>query len=70
MLVEVLVRLRKERTELAEEFLANPANRDSFEYGKACGAYHGLGRAIDMVEELLRDEDEREKGPESEGEWV
>ena len=46
--------------ETASTALAKPQGRDSFEYGRMCGAYLGLHEARTLLLDLLADEDEKD----------
>lgn len=44
---------------LAQEALAQPQHRDTFEYGRVVGMYAGLERAMTVLVELVRETEER-----------
>ena len=55
----LLQRLETEQAQLAKEALAQPQNRDSFEYGRVVGMYAGLERAVTVLLDLIKEEEER-----------
>lgn len=52
-------RIEREQAELAQEALARPAARDSFEYGRVVGIHAGLELAKELILKWYRDEEER-----------
>lgn len=52
-------RLDQEQSDYAKEALTRPRGQSEFDYGYAVGLYAGLQRARDVLENMLRDEDER-----------
>lgn len=58
-LAVLLQRLDAEMATLASEALAQPAARDSFEYGRVVGLYGGLQRAKSILTETVRDAEEK-----------
>lgn len=57
---KLLVSLIELRSRIAHEGLAAPKDGSSFEYGRVVGQYHGLTIAIEAVQEMLADKEERE----------
>ena len=55
----LLQRLKDEQAQLAAEALAQPQNRDAFEYGRVVGMYSGLERAISVLLDTVRETEER-----------
>lgn len=56
----LLRRYDDELRQLAEQALAQPQNRDAFEYGRMCGAYLGLTKARDILLQMQADENEKD----------
>ena len=52
LLDALLRRLEEEQAEHAKRALAQPQNRDSFEYGRVAGIYAGLYRAREILLEI------------------
>ena len=44
---------------LAKEALAQPQSRDAFEYGRVVGMYAGLERAVNVLFDLIKEDEER-----------
>lgn len=52
LLDALLRRLEEEQAEHAKRALAQPQNRDSFEYGRVAGIYAGLDRVREILLEI------------------
>lgn len=50
--------LQKEQAELAAAALKNPNARDSFEYGRVSGHYAGLERAIQIIFNSMKEDED------------
>lgn len=55
----LLQRLKTEQALIAQEALAQPQHRDTFEYGRVVGIYAGLQRAADVLIDLVKEQEER-----------
>lgn len=55
----LLQRLETEQALLAKEALAQPQSRDAFEYGRVVGMYAGLERAVNVLLDLIKEDEER-----------
>ena len=58
---KLLVSLIEMRSELAHAALLTPKDGTSFEYGRMVGRYQGLALAIEAVQGMLADNEEREE---------
>ena len=52
--------LKGRQQQLAIDALKTPRGRDSFDYGRVCGLYEGIGVALQLIEEILNDADQAE----------
>jgi hypothetical protein len=57
-LPKIVMALQKEQAELAAAALKNPNARDAFEYGRVSGHYAGLERAIQIIINSQREEED------------
>ena len=48
--------LQAKQVELATSALRVPSGHDLFEYGRVCGLYQGLQMALDILNEMQRDQ--------------
>lgn len=51
--------LKEEQQRHADAALASPSEPTEFEYGRVCGIYAGLGRAWQIVNEVVGEDDDR-----------
>lgn len=58
-----IARLRKEMTESAISGLRTPKTRDAFELGRLHGYQVGLAKAEELLNDILRESDERTAKP-------
>jgi hypothetical protein len=58
MIEKVFAALKAEQEAIASAALRTPSARDTFEYGRVCGMYAGLERAIEVLMKLNREEDD------------
>ena len=62
MIERIISALKAEQTKFAHGALQAPAGRDSFEYGRVCGIHSGLQQALNVIDALLKDQNEKESG--------
>ena len=62
LLDALLRRLEEEQAEHAKRALAQPQNRDSFEYGRMAGLYAGLERAREILLDIQEAHDRADDG--------
>lgn len=58
---KLLISLIEQRSELADTALLRPTERSEFEYGRVSGLYQGLTKAIEAVQQMLADKEERDE---------
>lgn len=58
-LSDILDRLEREKTLTAVNAIENPSSKNLFEYGHSVGLYRGLDRALEIVDEILNEDEER-----------
>jgi hypothetical protein len=57
----IISALKAEQTKVAHGALQAPAGRDAFEYGRMCGMHSGLQQALNVIDSILKDIDEKER---------
>ena len=55
----LLHRLETERARVAHEAMEQPSGGDVFAHGRAVGIYTGLARATEIINEMLREDEQR-----------
>lgn len=60
MIERIIGEIRREQTEMAQAALRSPSARDEFEYGRVCGMHAGLERALVLIDNLIKDRNEKE----------
>lgn len=61
MFVETLLkRIEDEQLAHARQSLAAPGGHDGYDYGRAAGIYAGLGKARDILIEMVSEADDRD----------
>lgn len=58
LIAKAMVELRKAKDDLAHSALRQPAQRDTFEYGRVAGIYAGLERAEEILRRTVKDSTE------------
>lgn len=58
---EIIRSLKHAVEEVTQSALAAPQDKSEFGYGKAHGLYHGLTRAIQIVEDILNENERKEQ---------
>jgi hypothetical protein len=58
---KIIGAVKSEQARMAQSALQAPSARDGFEYGRVCGMYAGLQRSLDIIDETLKDRNERER---------
>jgi len=60
ILVKFIGQIKQLQAELAEASMLRP-KRDLFGLGEAAGNYQGLQKALDKLDDIIRDKDEKER---------
>lgn len=55
---KIILALEKEQAEMAAAALKRPNARDAFEYGRVSGHYAGLERAIQIIVNTMKEEED------------
>lgn len=60
MLNTVISKLKKEQEEFSHSSLMYPIDKTEFGHGQAAGYYQGLQRGLQVIEQVMNDQDEKE----------
>jgi hypothetical protein len=61
MIEQIISAIKSEQAKMAQAALRSPSARDEFEYGRVCGMHAGLERALVLIDDLIKDRNEKEK---------
>jgi hypothetical protein len=56
---QAIEHITAQQLELAKSSLTAPAGTSLFDYGRACGLYQGLGAALDILKNIVKEDQER-----------
>lgn len=60
ILVKFIGRMKQQQAELAEASMLRPKH-ELFGLGEAAGKYQGMQNALDILDDIIRDKDEKER---------
>lgn len=60
-LLDIIAHMQAERAQFAHIALAQPAGHDAFDYGRACGIYLGLTKAIEVINTVVEERDDEDR---------